>query len=105
MSRGKYSVNAYKRWPDGYEFKYNALGMEPEPWTNELEAAGVVYDQKTMFPNYDEEGYDSYGYSAFDADGEYVGLQNGVDRDGWTEMDYLTLADLSPSERAHYYDN
>jgi hypothetical protein len=55
-----------------------------------------------VFGNYDEEGYDMYGYSAFDANGVYV--QDGVDRAGYTEMDYLTLQDLSEDERETYYD-
>lgn len=103
MSRGKYSVLAYKEWPKDYEFKYNCYGKEPEPWTAELKESGVIFDTKTMFGNYDEEGYDSYGYSAFDEDGEYVGIGDGIDRAGYTEMDYLTLQDLSEDEREEYY--
>jgi len=103
MSRGKYSL-AYQHRPDGYEYRFNCYGQEPEPWTQELHDAGIVYDEKTMFGDYDEDGYDWYGYSGFDADGNYVGCGNGIDRAGWTEHDYLTLADLSPSERETYYD-
>jgi len=43
-----------------------------------------------MFGNYNDEGFDWYGYSAFDLDGNYVG--NGIDRYGYTESDYLTDA-------------
>ena len=103
MGRGKYSL-AYKRWPEGYEFRFNCYGQEPAEWSQAVQDSGVEYDEKTMFANYDEEGFDSYGYSAFDGDGNYVGIMNGVDREGWTEHDYLTLADLSPSERETYYD-
>jgi hypothetical protein len=103
MSRGKYSL-AYKRWPEGYEFKYNCFGQEPAPWTQEMIDAGEVYDSMTMMDGYDEEGFDRYGYSAFDNDGEYLGHMDGVDRDGWTEDQYLRLEDLSPGERATYYD-
>jgi hypothetical protein len=90
MSVGKYSpVCPHAHEPGWDAFRFNAYGKPPEPWNDEVQAAGVVYDQKTMFENYDGEGYDSYGYSAFDADGEYVGIGDGVDRCGYTEMDYL----------------
>lgn len=104
MSRGKYSVKAYKDWGNDYEFKYNCYGQEPEPWTKEMIDAGAVFDEKTMFGNYDEEGYDNYGYSCFDVNNNYVGCGNGIDRAGYTESDYLTLQDLSSYMRAHYYD-
>lgn len=105
MSRGKYSVLAYKEWPKGYEFKYNCYGQLPTEWNQEVFNSGVSYDEKTMFDNYDEEGYDSYGYSAFYDDGSYAGIGNGVDRAGYTEMDYLTLQDLGPCERESYYND
>lgn len=104
MSRGKYSVLAYKEWPKGYEFKYNCYGKEPAPWTKEMIDAGEAFDDKTMFGNYDEEGFDHYGYSSFDEDGTFVGHGDGVDRAGYTEYDYLTLQDLGPYEKEHYYD-
>jgi len=104
MSRGKYSVLAYKHWPDGYEYKFNCYGKEPEPWTKEMKDAGLVFDSKTMFADYDEEGYDRYGYSAFDLDGNFVGHGMGVDRESWTEMDYLTHRDNSEDYRENYYD-
>lgn len=103
MSRGKYSVLATKHWPNGYEYKYNCYGNLPEPWSLEMKEAGHVFDDKTMFDDYDEEGYDRYGYSAFDADGNFVGHGQGVDREGWTEMDYLTLQDIPEEHRESYY--
>lgn len=103
MGRGKYSL-AYKHWPDDYEFKYNCYGQEPAPWNMDLKAAGVEYDPKTMFANYDEEGYDYYGYSAFDSDGKYVGIGQGVDRAGYTENDYMFLLDIPEEERDSFYD-
>lgn len=84
MGVGKYSPNL----PDGKEFKFNCYGKLPAPWTAEMRQQGVEYDQKTMFDNYDEEGFDRYGYSSFDADGNYT-FCNGVDRNGKTEDDYL----------------
>jgi hypothetical protein len=89
MSRGKYSPN---RVGDG-PYTYNCYGQEPTSWNKEVAATGVVYDEKTMFDNYDRDGFDSYGYSCFDEDGNYVGIGAGVDRNGYTELDYLTMSD------------
>ena len=88
MSRGKYSPNL----PWGKEFTYNCYGKVPAEWSMEI-AEGVVYDEKTMFDNYDDEGFDRYGYSAFDSDGNYVGSGSGVDRNGCTEMEYMCMSD------------
>lgn len=93
MSRGKYSLVFDKR-PDDYEYKYNCYGQIAEEWNSEIAATGVKFDDKTMFGDYDEDGYDKYGYSAFDVDGNFVGHGNGIDRAGYTEMDYLTRRDL-----------
>jgi hypothetical protein len=86
MSRGKYSPVWVKK-----ECSFNCYGKVPAPWNSEVIADGVQYDEKTMFGNYDHEGFDSYGYSCFDSDGKYVGIGNGVDRNGYTEMDYLSM--------------
>lgn len=96
MSTGKYSPNLPKK--DSYEF--NAYGKPCAPWNMELKEQGVIYDELTMFGNYDDEGFDSYGYSAFDADGKYVGIGDGVDRDGLTEYDYLVRS----NEEYDYWD-
>jgi hypothetical protein len=100
MARGKYSVLAHKKWSDGYEFKFNAYGKKPEPWTYGQLDSRQEYNPLTMFPMYDEEGYDRYGYSAFDREGNYVGDGEGVDRAGWTEEDYLLNRD--GGGEAHY---
>lgn len=92
MSRGKYSPKC-PHANQNYDYKFNSFGALPVPWTDAAEKAGVKYDEKTMFPNYDDEGFDSYGYSCFDADGNYVGIGDGVDRLGNTEMDYLCMED------------
>lgn len=102
MSRGKYSP-VCKDWPQNYEFKYNCYGQEPEHWNQEVYDSGLEYNTKTMFGDYDEEGYDSYGYSAFDSDGNFVGHGEGIDRDGYTEDDYLTLQDIPEEHRDSYY--
>lgn len=88
MSRGKYSPHL----PQGKDFVYNCYGEVPAPWSRELADSGVLYDEKTMFPNYDDEGYDCYGYSAFDGNGDYV-FSNGVDRNSYTELEYMNMTD------------
>lgn len=90
MSTGKYSPLCPHAHESGWDaYRFNCYGETPAPWNKELADAGVEYDEKTMYDNYDDEGFDSYGYSSFDADGNYVGVGNGVDRYGYTEMDYL----------------
>jgi hypothetical protein len=103
MSRGKYSPNC-KSWPTGYEYRFNCYGKEPEPWTKEMIDAGAVFDANTMLGDYDENGYDRYGYSCFDSENNLVGFGEGIDIEGFTESDYLSLNDLSSYERATYYD-
>lgn len=90
MGTGKYSPLCPHANKPGWDmFKFNCYGEIPELWNQEKHDSGVVYNEKTMFDNYDSEGFDSYGYSAFDLDGNYVGDGNGIDRYGYTEMDYL----------------
>lgn len=95
MSKGKYSpsLNRY-HLNQGYEnYCYNADGNIPPEWTLEMKEAGEVYNTRLYFGNYDSEGYDSYDYSAFNENGDYVGMQNGIDRWGYTEEDYLEMDD------------
>ena len=90
MGVGKYSPLCPHADEPGWDaYKFNCYGEVPVEWNKEVADSGVVYDEKTMFDNYDDEGFDSYGYSAFDADGNYVGIGNGIDRYGYTEMEYL----------------
>ena len=63
------------------------------PWNKALADIGATYDELTMFANYDDEGFDSYGYSAFDRFGTYSGIGGGVDRNGYTEYEYLFMTD------------
>jgi hypothetical protein len=88
MSRGKYSPNL----PSGKEFIYNCYGKPVTEWDWQT-SEGDTYDELTMFANYDDEGYDSYGYSAFDRFGTYSGIGGGVDRNGYTEYEYLFMTD------------
>ena len=89
MSRGKYSPNCpYAN--KGFEFfDRNALGEIPPAYDH---VAGE-YEERLHFADYDPDGYDSYGYSAFDSDGDFVGMGSGIDRNGYTEMDYLCMDD------------
>lgn len=95
MSTGKYSpLCPHANEPDWSAYSYNCYGETPPDYGHD---AGE-YNQKLHFADYDDEGFDMYGYSAFDSEGNYVGIGcNGIDRYGYTEMDYLTGGDL-------YYD-
>ena len=84
MSVGKYSPNC-PHANSNYEFKYNCYKQIPP----EYKAGVDVYDDKIHGSDYDSEGFDRYGYSAFDEDGNFVGHGQGVDREGMTEDDYL----------------
>ena len=85
MSRGKYSPTVCGRRDPPNAFSFNCYGKVPAENVGE-------YDEKTMFADYDSEGYDRYGYSAFDADGNYR-FGGGVDRNGITEDQYLIMSD------------
>lgn len=88
MSRGKYSP-ALPRNSEDAKFDRNAYGDVATPFQ-----VGVdQYDEKIHFGNYDEWGYDSYGYSAWLEDGTFVGIGQGIDRLGYTEDDYITMSD------------
>lgn len=90
MGTGKYSPLCPHAHEEGWEaYRFNCYGEKPVEWSKELADSGVVYDQKTMYDYYDDEGFDSYGYSAFDSDGDYIGIGDGIDRYGYTEIDYL----------------
>lgn len=88
MSRGKYSPvcpHANK----GYDYCFNAKGEVPAPYDPKVD----TWNEEIHFGDYDSEGYDRYGYSAYDENKRFVGLGNGVDRLGNTEMDYLRMSD------------
>lgn len=93
MPKGKYSPTVYRIDQKSEEFDKNCYGQTPVEWNPTSESLIQDYDEKTMFGNYDSEGYDSYGYSAFYADGTYAGVGRGVDRKGYTENDYLAMSD------------
>lgn len=84
MSRGKYSPTISYKFGStaSIDFGFNYLGKRPSINSKDDEA----------FANYDEDGFDSYGYSALDHDGIFIGHGSGIDRAGYTEMDYLTMS-------------
>ena len=87
MGTGKYSpLCPHAADRDYSAFVYNCYGELPPAYDH---SAGE-YNTKLHFADYDDEGFDSYGYSCFDIDGNYVDLGGGIDRYGYTEMDYLT---------------
>ena len=87
MSRGKYSPWCYGNTMSNTEYTFNCYGEVPVVWNKEN------YDEKLMFDTYDTKGFDSYGYSPFDIDGNYVGVGRGIDRYGYTENEYLCMTD------------
>jgi len=95
MSKGKYSPSlTCQQTSRSYrDYCYNADKQIPPVWTLEMKERGEIYNTRLYFADYDADGYDSYGYSAFDADGNYVGIGGGIDRWGYTEDDYLWMSD------------
>ncbi len=87
MAKGKYNPTMYTR-DMCVEYIYNAKGeITPATW------ADSECSEEIHFGDYDSEGFDSYGYSAYDADGKFVGLGRGVDRNGITEDQYSCMSD------------
>ena len=71
MSVGKYSPLCPHADEPGWDaYKFNCYGEVPNDWDQAAIDRGVVYDPKTMF-------------------GNYVGIGDGIDRYGYTEMEYL----------------
>ena len=88
MSKGKYSPAPGKTGRGFDAYCYNADKQIPPECGPDEE-----YDTRTHFTNYDEDGFDYYGYSAFDSDGNYVGIGDyGIDRWGYSENDYLMMS-------------
>ena len=87
MSQGKYSPRCPHAGDVNYEYIYNSLGDVPHDYDHTKDD----FDSKLHFGNYDDEGYDEYGYSAWDGNGDFVGAGNGVDRLGYTEMEYMDM--------------
>jgi hypothetical protein len=97
--QGKYSPNIPRssKNKSHKDFIFNALGEVPQ--RNIFDSP---YVQEIMFGDYDEEGFDSYGYSAYDKNGKYVGNGEGIDRNGITETEYLLM---EPQEFYLYTDS
>lgn len=84
MSQGKYSPWCYRN-RQVVEYDKNAYGEDT------IDVDVFDYNELLMFANYDSQGFDTYGYSAFDIDGNYVGIGSGIDRYGRTEYEYLCM--------------
>ena len=91
MTIGKYSpaVGKENKYYEDREFVHNAKGQRG-PFVFDKGS----YNQEDHFANYDHEGFDFYGYSAYDSDGKFVGVGNGVDKFGYTEDDYMCNQEL-----------
>lgn len=98
MSKGKYSPTLTRQTIGVSEYNFNCYGKVPATWDEEV-AKTNEYDEKVHFGNYDQFGFDRYGYSAFDKDGNYIGIGSGVDRNGYTEIDYLLMSDEEFDEK------
>lgn len=85
--RGKYSPNLPTADKPYEYFDRNAYGHIPPAYV----LGEDVYNEALHFADYDPDGYDVYGYSAFDEDGDY-GL-DGIDRNGMTEKEYVVMSD------------
>jgi hypothetical protein len=97
MSQGKYSPRCPYANIKGYEYKYNARKEIPQ----DVPADSADYNQENDFADYDEDGFDRYGYSAYNRDGDFVGFGGGVDRLGYSEMDYLSMS-AEEFDRSYY---
>lgn len=89
MGQGKYSPNLPTSGEDFSYFNRNCYGQLPP----EYDHSAGEYDEKLHYDDYDPEGYDHYGYSAFDESDNYVGPGNGVDRNGVTEFRYMMMSE------------
>ncbi len=89
MGVGKYSPSCPNANKGFAFFDRNAKGDIPP-----ARAADEPYDPELHFADYDPEGFDSYGYSAYDADGDFRGHGAGIDRLGHTEDEYAADHDL-----------
>jgi hypothetical protein len=76
-------------WKNNYQQQqYNCRGQIPvQPSKPELYKAEIHLDC------YDEHGFDMYGYSALDREGNYVGDGRGVDRLGYTEQEHEQMGE------------
>ena len=92
MSQGKYSPITSDL--NSGAFVYNCYGQIPES-----SDVGQQWDEKTMLVWYDAAGYDRYGYSAFNKEGEYVGIGSGIDRSGNTEYEYAAISENLPNRK------
>lgn len=89
MSRGKYSPNLPTANWEIAAFKFNTKGDIPP-----IPQKGETIIPEIHYGGLDDEGFDMYGYSPFDEDGNYIADGMGIDRNGYTETEYLTDDDI-----------
>lgn len=85
--KGKYSPNLPTADKPYEYFDRNAYGHIPPVFNPDKDE----WNEALHFVNYDPDGYDWYGYSAFDDDGDYG--EGGIDRNGVTEEEYMLMDD------------
>jgi hypothetical protein len=94
MTRGEYSPSLWsqQRPPDydrSKDYIYNCYGEIPP----ERPSDSSLYDEKLHMSGYDYAGFGEYGYSGFNSEKNYIGFSNGVDRWGYTELDYMSMTE------------
>ena len=87
MSKGKYSPTLTRAMIANDDYRYNADKQIAPDFIK-----GQVFDERLHDGSYDHEGFDRYGYSAFLADGTFIGTGQGIDRAGYTEDEYLSMS-------------
>lgn len=87
MGQGKYSP-VCPHANTNYDYHFNAKGEIPPSYDHKVD----TWNEEIHFGDYDSDGYDRYGYSAYDANKRFVGTGNGIDRLGNTEMDYMSMS-------------
>ena len=95
MSKGKYSPTLTREMIANQDYSFNCYGQKaPEYIHGKME-----YDSMIHFDDYDKDGFDRYGYSAFNKNGKFVGHGAGIDRAGYTELDYMMMDDDDYNDR------
>ena len=87
MSQGKYSPALTRQMIENGDYRYNADKQIAPDYK-----VGDEFCPRLYSGSYDENGFDRYGYSAFDIDGNFVGEGYGVDLWGYTEDEYSYMS-------------
>ena len=89
MSKGKYSPCVKSGENTLEDFRFNAKGEVPVEYV----PGTMDWNHEIMSDGYDKDGFDSYGYSAYNKDGCCSGMMSGIDKAGYTEEDYQSMTD------------